>query len=183
MIQVVRNPESGIRTITNSYKWLIILILVQSCTSSTPEEKLRIMDLDKDYPGKDVSLSEIMQDIRIVALETKEESLIPSNFRHYLGDKYIFIFTRDNILQFSSDGKFVRNLANAGKGPGEFNYVSAFTLNPAQDKLYISHQSKDLLVLDVETGSAEKGMPYLSQQITFFLRMIVSLLGLEDFLR
>lgn len=64
-------------------------------------------------------------------------------------DGTIFIFDKDQLLKFSSDGRFIKNLLKKGQGPGEiskadYRYDIKFSLG--KDDLYIYDQGARKIV-------------------------------------
>ncbi|HLO58611.1 MAG TPA: 6-bladed beta-propeller [Bacteroidales bacterium] len=127
------------------------LLLVYSCTQrkSIPE-----YNLEKTTESRVINLSEMLTDIRTVRLETTDETLLGNNIQYLVGDHYIVSIDNDKIVQFTDSGKFVRILAKAGKGPGEFLRVDAFALDDLNNILYINHRGdqKHISAYDLNTG-------------------------------
>ncbi|MEQ8882596.1 MAG: 6-bladed beta-propeller [Cyclobacteriaceae bacterium] len=156
------------KRIKNILLVLIVFFTFQHCQQK-PEEFL-VFDLDASHPPREVRLSDLATDLRLVFLETTDESLLPDYFNYYVGEHNILTFSRENILQFDSDGRFIRTLALRGKGPGEFNYVASYTVDTAEEKLYLSHHGGDeLLVFNLASGSLEKPItvPEKAQDMIF----------------
>ncbi len=82
-----------------------------------------------------VSLSEIGKHISYIPLELNANSA----FRHIesilMNDSAIFISDMYRMLEFSRNGKFVRQIGRQGKGPGESIY--AWDLIPTDSVLYM----------------------------------------------
>lgn len=118
--------------------------------------------VDFNSAGKSAfTTDEIFEEFKIVRLETTEQSFVAPYSRYLVGEKYIIVFVRERILQFSIDGSFIRQIAMQGKGPNEFLYVGAYTLNRSEDKLYYddSDDRTKIAVVDLLTGEFLPGIP------------------------
>lgn len=62
------------------------------------------------------------------------------NRLHLAADGSFFLADRDELLKFSADGKFLKNLFKKGQGPGEIG--SSFTYLLAGDELYVKDYSQ-----------------------------------------
>lgn len=90
--------------------------------SNTGPAKIMIVNPTNISDTISFRATDLIKDFEIIKLETKNESLIDNIMRCYIGEKYIIITTVNNgILQFSRDGKFLRQVAKKGRGPGEVN--------------------------------------------------------------
>jgi hypothetical protein len=74
--------------------------------------------------GATMLLSEIVDDITFIPLETTDECLIGRIRSIYFSNNYLVIIDADpnQILLFDTTGKFVRTIGNKGQGPGEYIY-------------------------------------------------------------
>ena len=117
----------------------IFLFLVSACDEK--KEKSILIDLDQSFDTKEIKLSELADDIRCIPLETNGDFLLPdNNTMYWVSDKYIISISDKDIRQFSSEGKFIRKLANAGKGPDEYSSILSYTVDENKDILYYGHQ-------------------------------------------
>jgi hypothetical protein len=67
-----------------------------------------------------LKLSDIAEDVEYIPLETTDRSLIGNNVGRCIPTKdYIFVQQSGTLLQFSRDGKFIRQVNKVGQGPGE----------------------------------------------------------------
>lgn len=140
---------------------IMLLVLITSCTVGNRQKPVPVIDLQNPSDTRDIYLSELLDDIRLVRLETNDEILLGQYTNYLVGEKHIITIDSDKILQFSSNGGFVRTLAKAGNGPGEFLRAEAFALDDKNDILYINHRgdSRNILAFDLETGSRIKRIP------------------------
>jgi hypothetical protein len=74
----------------------------------------------------------------------------PSRF-HVNSQGYLFVMDKDQMLKFSPEGKFIKNLYKKGQGPGEistrYQMVSYFIFN---DELYLYDGVKKIMHMDGE---------------------------------
>lgn len=86
---------------------------------------------------KIISLSTIGNDLLYIPLETAPECLIKSINKVLLSDSYIFVSELNRLLQFDNNGKFVRQIGSAGRGPEEYGYVNDFCIDEQKKEIYI----------------------------------------------
>jgi hypothetical protein len=109
---------------------------------------------------KVLKLSDLVSKTRLVKLETNDSSLIEGTPRFLVGSKYIICINKSNILQFDSNGKFIRVIANQGRGPEEFTNISGFDMNKEEKNLFFtSGSSKMIKVVDLITGKFSSPIP------------------------
>lgn len=132
-----------------SYKSSIRIIFLcisfcVSCNKNQDKSKLplvningiEIADLDpqKITDTTQIKLSQIADNIKVVVLQTTNESLLQSAFL-MIGNKYILAQSGNEIYQFSVTGEFIRLLAKMGRGPEEI---------PSSGKNIMSNINEDL---------------------------------------
>ena len=140
---------------------LILLILITSCTGRTHQKPVPVIDLQDPGETRELYLSELLDDIHVVKLETADEILLGQPTNYLVGERYIITIDNAKILQFSNNGGFLRTLAKAGNGPEEFLRAEAFALDEKKDILYINHRgdSRHILAFDLKTGERIKRIP------------------------
>jgi 6-bladed beta-propeller len=140
---------------------IILLILATSCTGGNRQKPVPVIDLQNPGETRDLYLSELLDDIRVVKLETANEILLGQHTNYLVGERYIITIDNEKILQFSNNGGFLRTLAKAGNGPEEFLRAEAFALDDKNDILYINHRgdSYNILAFDLKTGERIKRIP------------------------
>ena len=99
---------------------IFLLVLITSCTGGNRQKPVTVLDLQNPGQAMDIILSELIDDIRLVKIETKDEILLGQYTNYLVGKEQIITIDSDKILQFSNNGEFVRTLAKAGNGPDEF---------------------------------------------------------------
>lgn len=83
-----------------------------------------------------INLSRILKDVSFIKLETTNDNKLTRG-KWSIGDKYIIGYIRGSgLYQFYSNGKYVRKLANYGKGPQEVAYPT-WTSSKEEGHIYI----------------------------------------------
>lgn len=109
---------------------------------------------------KELKLSDLVTKSRLVKLETNDSSMVGRDSRYLVGSKYIICITQSTILQFDSNGGFIRNVAQNGRGPGEFINISGIDMDREEKKLFLtSSNSKMIQVVDLLTGNFNNPIP------------------------
>ncbi|MCX6717994.1 MAG: 6-bladed beta-propeller, partial [Candidatus Staskawiczbacteria bacterium] len=86
---------------------------------------------------KPLKLSEIVDHIEYIKLETKPEFLIGYGQAAKVGNSvYFHNFRPTSLLVFDGQGKFIRQISRQGKGPGEYINFAYFDVSP--DNRYIA---------------------------------------------
>lgn len=136
--------------------------LIISCTNSDKKtDEFRVIDFTINYPEEEFRINDFSENIRVVRLETTDSSMFNSYSRSYVGDKYIVIFDRDKILQFSADGKFIKTIAFRGNGPGEFVNVDSWFADKNETNLYYHDATKKSIVkYNLEKRQSESIIPF-----------------------
>lgn len=84
-----------------------------------------------------MKLTEVMENARIVPLETTDDCLISWGAKYYIGSSYILVFQEEYIALFDRGGHFERIVARQGRGPGEYvNYVD-FCVDEKNELLFV----------------------------------------------
>lgn len=132
---------------------VILMVLFTACTKEEPVSDIPLINFE-EAEEKVFDLSEIFEDPKLVQLETNEQAFI-DDARFAVGEKYIIAVSRNDIFQFTSDGAFVRVLAQRGGGPQEFQEVRAFSMDDHERKLYIDHTGRKtgIMVFDLHSGN------------------------------
>ncbi|MCX7974638.1 MAG: 6-bladed beta-propeller [Candidatus Aminicenantes bacterium] len=77
----------------------------------------------------------------------------PSNLK-VSPDGSIFVLDENQLLEFSSDGKFIRNYFRSGQGPGEFSRIEDYL--PLSEKIVIHQRSPNKVVIFDRLGNLIK---------------------------
>lgn len=117
---------------------------------------------------KSINLSRIGKELKYFPLETKPECLIQKIDKVLFSDEYMFISDYDRLLQFDKNGKFIRQIGSAGRGPSEYINVNDFCINKQEKEIYITFISppSKLMIFDFN-GKFKRSfnIPYNASQI------------------
>ncbi len=119
----------------------LIFSLLIGCNNTPNSESAEIIHLDIASglkTKKHLLLSEIVDSIEYIKLETNKDCVLPRAYRVF-GQKYLVFASRTpaKVLLFSRQGEFIRQIGNAGQGPGEYSQPNHVDLSPDEDKIVI----------------------------------------------
>ena len=110
-------------------------------TDKTGEDKLLVdIQVDEGLTNKvdELLLSDVAQDIDIIPLETRKESVIGYVFNMAVGEDDIILNELNRVSRFSKhDGKFINNIGEFGTGPSDFYYCGGVGLNEDRQYVYL----------------------------------------------
>lgn len=119
---------------------ILMILLLSSCTSvNTRNEKLNIIDIEGSINNYElVNLSNYASELKYIQLETNDSALIGaiSNIVYECNKIYISDQS-ESIYVFDSEGKHLKTFNKKGRGPGEYNRITSFFVNPNNGNLYI----------------------------------------------
>lgn len=126
------------------YFGIIFIVFLAGCSS--PKGNNEEINHDNVYKidvetsidqKKKVLLSEVAAEINYIPLETSPDNLINEVSQIKITESYIFVSDYDKLLQFTRDGKFVRQIGRKGRGPGEYSGIMKFDVNEQADIVLI----------------------------------------------
>ena len=91
-------------------------------------------------------LSQIANDVQYIQLETNEHCLISELAKYYFSDSLIFVAVKDHVLEFSINGKFIRQIGKPGNGPGEISSIIMISVLPKQRMIVIHDHIKSKMI-------------------------------------
>lgn len=131
---------------------IFLILLLSSCTSvNLRNEKINIIDIEGSINNYEhVNLSNYASELKYIQLETNDSALIGaiSNIVYECNKIYISDQS-ESIYVFDSEGKHLKTFNKKGRGPGEYNRITSFFVNPNNGNLYII-TSQALLCYDNE---------------------------------
>lgn len=116
------------------------VLLGCSCTSTDQEKGLTTIDLSKDYPKKEILLSEIA-DIQYVYMNEENDYIYGGN-PLYVSDHTFVFYSEGSFLFFTKDGQPKSKFNHQGNGPDEYDYFSKVVYDEANDELYILSEKR-----------------------------------------
>ena len=107
-----------------------------------------------------LNLSQLFDNVSFIKLETTDDNKLTGG-KWSIGEKYIVGYVRrTGFFQFSSGGKFIRKLANYGKGPQEVYYPNwTISKDESQIIIYDLLKPKNFLRFDLNSGVLVKEIP------------------------
>jgi hypothetical protein len=145
-----------------SITFFLLVPAVWNCSNPNADSKdlpFRV-DFDNYKLSVDLKLSDLIEDCRLIALETTDESLLPDNFQIInLSGDYIIIHDRGNVYKFSSDGKFIRKVLKNGRGPGEISVSCMYVYDNKANILYFEDDFNENDVIKRYDMESEKFLP------------------------
>lgn len=138
--------------------FLFIILLFNSCTSvNSRKEKLTVIDIESSINNYElVNLSDYASDLKYIQLETNDSALIGAIANIVYECNKIYISDQsESIYVFDTEGKHLKTLNKKGRGPGEYNRLVNFFVNPDNGYLHII-TSKALLCYDNELNFVEE---------------------------
>ncbi len=134
----------NIKLITASFLMLLLL----SCSTEKPVAITTIDILDGLKSEKELRLSEIVDGVEYVKLETSSECLF-SWASFSVGEKYILAVQQygpAQIFLFDRSGKFIRKIGGEGKGPLEYTSLSTVVTDPEETYILVNDYQRDILM-------------------------------------
>jgi hypothetical protein len=116
----------------------ILAVLLESCNKNEAEKhNYDTININLDQVGI-LDYKDHFASIKLVPLETKEESLIAQIDKLYYTDDYIIIFDQKtmNIFLFGADGKFIRKIGSKGNGPDEYSFFNDIQFSQTDSAIY-----------------------------------------------
>ena len=133
---------------------LFLALLLTSCNNAT--KVVPVIDIDHPEGTIDIKLSDILDDITIVPLETRQDILLSSSSRIVVSENYILALVQNRELhQFDKSGKYIRKLAEQGNGPREFNSILYLLIDENRNVAYYTDIKDQMLIfrIDLHTGA------------------------------
>lgn len=97
------------------------------------------IDLDGENQ-KEIRFSSFVDSISYIPLETREDCLIGKIEDIILSDSILFVLNEEQntIFQFDRQGKFLRKIAKAGNGPGEYPVINQMAYNEKRQSISLA---------------------------------------------
>lgn len=106
---------------------IIAIILLLGGCSGRRDAKTNEIEVDlsvniDNAETREINLSELALDFRMVIPETNEAALLNSPSEFAVNDEYLVVIDRDQnpAKLFTTEGKFVKDIGNIGTGPDEY---------------------------------------------------------------
>ena len=142
--------QKGILPLKPLYIITLIIIILFSCkeTEKKSIEKTAenifvkfpiTIDLVKiiDKESKEIKLSNIVDSIEYITLETTPDALIGFIRDIDVTDSFVFICTEGKILKFNRKGRFLYQIGSIGKGPGQWPLIRNISIDDKKKIIYV----------------------------------------------
>lgn len=169
--------------------FVFIILLVSLAASACKQESNNAVELNNNgtpvvyieriSESGELKLSDIARDFEIVRLETNEDCMIDYAMRAHITDDYIIISTVGRgIYLFSREGKYIRQIAGTGNGPGEVNDPNRnLEYSESENKLYATESygyPSKIFSFDIENRSySEIVLPQLNESVFYSVRNVI----------
>ena len=143
---------------TRSFTFFVISLLAVLCIScQSKSTEIPVIDIDNPTGAVDLNISDLLNNITIVPLETNDDLLLSTagGTSFTVTNRYILVSTREKLLQFDRKGKYIRTLAIRGNGPNEFSYIYTRLVDEKLNRLYyVDARGNNIPVtcIDLSTG-------------------------------
>jgi hypothetical protein len=160
------------RLFANFINYLVFLNLIVCSSCNNPRildgGLIRIPIREEAFLLKDTLSNHMIID-KVIKLESHPSALMGIILQIETADNLIFIRKQDkteDLLVFSADGKFLRNICTKGKGPGEAMDLSGFIVDSIKKEVYLMDEANKLIVKDYSGRLvAEYKCPYGSNGV------------------
>ena len=134
------------------FGFLLLTLILSNC-NKTDKNDLAIVRVDA-ATNDSLPLSTVAKSIDYIPLETCKEALLG----RYGGPRFfkngILISSDNGIYCFDPTGKYRYKISRVGKGPGEYQQISAYLIDETRQQIEIMDQrSRKLLKFKLEDGS------------------------------
>lgn len=135
----------------NFFGLLIMTLLFVGCSNQKQDASADLIHIDvfKAFETqKDVKVSEFIEKVEFIPLESTMESWFGSGTDFSVGEKYILAldYKRRRTVLFDLQGNFIRTIGKQGKGPGELMEVREITMGPKEEFVFIYDVAQRKLV-------------------------------------
>ncbi|MBP5365632.1 MAG: 6-bladed beta-propeller [Bacteroidales bacterium] len=153
---------------------LLCITFLFACKEKTTDledtQSSQVIDFDEILDNSDLYVNDLIDSIRIIKLQTTEESVLSSFYQCLITQKYIYIldeYKGGSVVIFDVNGSFVKRLPY-GNGPGELLRPSSISFNEEKDELVV-YQSKlvNIFTPDGVFKTAYRLPFYLSQLVPY----------------
>lgn len=148
------------------------LLLVSSCGGrqnadtggrQSADTGLISVRYDRLPQGEDILLSDWVGEPEFIALDSSDPEALIAGEEVTVSDHYIGIYSPMETpfkLFDRATGKFLRNIGNIGRGPGEYRYISMAQIDESCGRIWISTRLMNKIhSYDIQTGKLSEDIP------------------------
>lgn len=155
---------------------LSLISILFSCSEVKEKKEEKILLQVGKVQEKKCKLSELLESVELIPLETTDSCLIGGNRnKNIVYKESVYICSGEEIFKFHKDGKFIRKLSGLGNGPSDYLSINDFDVIERNNnvEVWISH-SKGISRYDdvtfdflgiIKTEYAPLQFKYLSDEI------------------
>lgn len=130
----------------NVLLWLFLLLGVAGCKKENsfvrqenrPGYTVTSFDIPEIQPDTGpMKLTDVVMNARIIPLETNRQCLIGGQANYYIGSSFILVFQDENIALFDANGRFLRIIAQQGRGAKEYMDCRDFCVDEENNLLFV----------------------------------------------
>ncbi len=141
-----------------------LLLTVSSCGQQQAwDGGLISVQYDRLPQGEDFLLSDWVGEPEFIALDSDTLEAITNGNNIAISDHYIGIYSDSEEcfkLFDRATGKFLRNIGNIGRGPGEYRYISMAQIDESCGRIWISTKLMNKIYsYDIQTGKLSEDIP------------------------
>lgn len=118
---------------------------------------------DRLPQGEDILLSDWVGEPEFIALDSSDPEALIDGGEITVSDRYIGIYSpmeKPFKLFDRATGKFLRNIGNIGRGPGEYTGISFAQIDETGGKVWISTlNTNKVYAYDISTGRLSEDLP------------------------
>ncbi len=155
--------------IINKIPYLILSILA-ACSFHTESNMNPIMKIENDNLFNDYKLSDIVDSIQIIPLETSDTCLIGDCTKVLVDNQNIYVSDRfsRSLFVFDLNGKLKYSIKNIGKGPTEYLEIEDFCLlNNGNIAILDGSLKKIIFVNTSDLSLTEQKVPFYCDAIEY----------------
>ena len=140
---------------TTIYLMALCMIVFSACTNQQKENNgpLPVADFEKEYPEKDLLVSE-HADVEYIRLETTDEVLLDGIASLYLSVTDRFIVTNNmkegRIFVFDRQGKHLHNFMRKGQSGEEFVFANRVRVDDKAEEIFVLDTRNKVLVYTLD---------------------------------
>ncbi|MFO8235983.1 MAG: 6-bladed beta-propeller [Bacteroidales bacterium] len=118
---------------------ILFIIIICIAFSFCDKSKYDKIDIDLSKYESIIDLHHYSDSLKVIKLETTQESLITGISRVIQDDTLLIILDRRNksVLIFHSNGRFYNTIHRLGRGPGEYIAIGDIAVDKERDVIYV----------------------------------------------
>ena len=143
---------------TRKVFYLVLSLVIASCTSNKElQEKLAFIDVAKEYPEKEIELTDIA-DVSYLHLNSKNDDYLYKGSIDYVTENNIIVIDRsqNSVLFFSKEGNPKSHFNRRGQGAEEYRDAYSLMYDEANDEVFVSPDFSDHIMVYSSLGEFKR---------------------------